>query len=533
MAARAADDPSDPLALVSALRSPLFGCGDDDLWTWYQAGGRWNILAPQPEGLPDDHAVALAVGYLKRLHNRRTWLAPSEVLAQIAADRRVFEVAATSPRTRDVWRRLRFVIDQARAWSDAEHASLREYLAWAARQGGEGSRVAEAVLPETDTDSLRITTIHAAKGLEYPVVIVSGMSGRPGGGNRGVDVIWPRDGGFHVKLGAGVQTRGFDAAKPIDEQMDHYERLRLLYVACTRARDHLVVSLHRKARTPADESRSTNAELLAEASEGAAVVPLTPAAGKAGARAKVGPIAPPPAFRTWQEQTSTVRAKAARSAAVSASYLEGTLDAPRMAATNALGEPDDPGLAKEPRDLELPPWNKGRYGTAIGRAVHGVLQSVDLATGDGLDAAVAAQILAEGVGEHADLVAALTRAALGSPVVRRAAARQHWRETYVGTVVGDRVLEGIVDLLYRDDDGLVIVDYKTDAAPAAALGTRVDYYRPQMAAYATAVEAATGEPVSRCVLLFLTPYGAHERVVGGLRDASAQVEELVRSGRAF
>ena len=38
---------------------------------------------------------------------------------------------------------------------------------------------------------------------------------------------------------------------------------------------------------------------------------------------------------------------------------------------------NDPGLAKEGRDLELPPWNKGRYGTAIGRAVHAVLQTVD------------------------------------------------------------------------------------------------------------------------------------------------------------
>ena len=45
---------------------------------------------------------------------------------------------------------------------------------------------------------------------------------------------------------------------------------------------------------------------------------------------------------------------------------------------------DDPGLAKDGRDLELPPWNKGRYGTAIGRAVHAVLQTVDLATGAGL-----------------------------------------------------------------------------------------------------------------------------------------------------
>ena len=47
------------------------------------------------------------------------------------------------------------------------------------------------------------------------------------------------------------------------------------------------------------------------------------------------------------------------------------------------------GLQKRPRDLDLPPWLKGRYGTAIGRAVHGTLQTIDLATGAGLDATVA------------------------------------------------------------------------------------------------------------------------------------------------
>jgi PD-(D/E)XK nuclease superfamily len=104
---------------------------------------------------------------------------------------------------------------------------------------------------------------------------------------------------------------------------------------------------------------------------------------------------------------------------------------------------------------------------------------VDLTTGAGIDDAVAAQTLAEGVVEHADLVLSLARAALDTDIVKHAAARPHWRETYTGTVIGDRVLEGIIDLLYRDDDGLVIVDYKTDAVPIAALSARVDYYRPQ------------------------------------------------------
>src|SRR5690606_27651464 len=153
-----------------------------------------------------------------------------------------------------------------------------------------------------------------------------------------------------------------------------------------------------------------------------------------------------------------------------------------------------------------------------GRAVHGVLQSVDLATGRGLDDAVAAQVLAEGVAEHADIVAALARAALAAEIVRRAASRRHWKETYVGTTVGDRVLEGFIDLVFDDDDGLVVVDYKTDSVPSAALDRRVTFYRPQVAAYAAALAAATSRPVSRAVLLFLSPTGAAERVVDGLDE---------------
>jgi len=200
--------------------------------------------------------------------------------------------------------------------------------------------------------------------------------------------------------------------------------------------------------------------------------------------------------------------------------------APRLAATDRVGEPADAGLAKDARDLELPPWNKGRYGTAIGRAVHGVLQTVDLATGRGLNDAFAAQVLAEGVAKHGEIVAQLARAALSSAAVQRAASRPHWRETYVGNVIGERVLEGFIDLIYRDD-GLVIVDYKTDTVPAVALDQRVAFYRPQLAAYAATLQAATQEPVTRCILLFLSPGGAVERTVEGIEEAAALVRDTV------
>src|SRR5690606_21423127 len=132
-----------------------------------------------------------------------------------------------------VWRRLRFVVDQARAWSEAEHGGLRAYLGWAQAQASDTARVSEAVLPESDIDAVRIMTIHAAKGLEFPMAVVTGLSSRPA--NRsGVQLLWT-DHGFAISLGADLSTGDFADAQPVDEQMGELERRRLLYVATTRA----------------------------------------------------------------------------------------------------------------------------------------------------------------------------------------------------------------------------------------------------------------------------------------------------------
>ena len=503
MVARAVDDPSDALALVGCLRSPLFGCGDDDLWTWKREKGSFSIFAPAPDGL-SEHPVGNAVAWLRGLAVRSRHLAPSELLEMVVAERRMTELAVRAGGSRGVWRRLRFVVDQARAWTEAEGGSLRDYLRWAERQGDEASRVAEAVLPETDAHSVRILTIHAAKGLEFPVVVLSGMSAMPGGNQRGIDVLWGA-GSCAFKFSKSLRTSDFEAAKPIDEQMGFAERLRLLYVGATRARDHLVVSLHRADRGPGSnvsQQGLTNAELLAEASASLAkpADPLPdgePAALSARPSSGVTPLP----WQEWAEQHLVSRTAAASPVAVSPSSLEGG-DVPDGVELEVLA-----GLDKGPRNLELPPWNKGRYGTAVGRAVHAVLQVVDLATGDGLEAAVDAQCVAEGVTDARAEVLRLTQNALQMDVVQRAAARRHWKETYVGAVAEDGlIVEGFVDLVYEEDDGsLVVVDYKADAVPDTAVAVRAKHYAPQVAAYLTSVGTATGLTVSAGVLAFLHP----------------------------
>jgi hypothetical protein len=224
----------------------------------------------------------------------------------------------------------------------------------------------------------------------------------------------------------------------------------------------------------------------------------------------------------WEAELQGALGRAARPTTVSASSLteEGEPDVEQ--------EPAGAGLQKGPRDLDLPPWLKGRYGTAVGRAVHGVLQTIDLATGAGLDETVQAQCEAEAVVDRADVVRRLVRDALGCDSVREAAASRHWREVYVGAPVGDRQLEGYIDLLYRSPEGLIVVDYKTAAtSDREELDRRVDGYRVQGASYARAVAAATAEPVVRVVFAFLTPDGVRERELPDLPAAVADVGELV------
>ncbi|SDP11180.1 ATP-dependent exoDNAse (exonuclease V) beta subunit (contains helicase and exonuclease domains) [Klenkia soli] len=495
-AARAIADPSDALSLVTALRSPLFGCGDDDLWTWKHGGGALSVIAPLDE-TRSEHPVSRSLAYLQRLHRAARWMAPSEVLTRLVADRRMLEVAAQGPQARDQWRRLRFVVDQARAWAESEHGGLRAYLAWAQQQSGDSSRVAESALPETDAQAVRIMTVHGAKGLEFPIVVMSGMTSgvrRPGG----VRVLWTAD-GYEVSIRKGVTTGDFDLAAPVDEQMDDRERRRLLYVAATRARDHLVVSLHRSAG-----ASQTSAKLLADdggARSGAEAWSVDQLPADVVPVAAPTMPATPPDRDAWWTTVSPTREASRRTSAISASGLEGSEPAV------ALGG-GDTGLAKGAQNLDLPPWSKGRYGTAIGRAVHAVLQTVDLATGAGLDEAVAAQCAAEGVEPHADVVTALVQSALDSALIREATTQPHWREMYVGAVQADgTILEGIVDLVVRRDDGtLMVVDYKTDAVPSAAIDGRAVHYRPQLASYEAALTAA-GSLSEGPRLVFLRPDG--------------------------
>jgi ATP-dependent helicase/nuclease subunit A len=569
---QAVDDPTDEVAIVAALRSPALACGDDDLFAYRQAGGRWSLSAPAPESLAPEHPVVRGLATLAALHGRRWWLSPSALVDRVIRELRLFELAFAHRRPRDHWRRLRWVLDQARAFEEAGGTTLRAFLVWAERQAADDARAREAVLPEADDDAVRILTVHGAKGLEFPVVVLAGLNRVANNGGGGGRVLWSENRGPEAKAGT-FQTAGFADRSEHERAMDRHEQLRLFYVAATRARDHLVVSLHRK---PGERSQAAEvARVIEDAPElwrtleppfaltlQSAVVPPRPDPEEAGrrrewdaaraARIAAGRRAPvraatdiaahaahgeapvPSAGRPVDaEPADTELLGAVPANAVPANAVPANAVPANAVPANAqpVGPPIVLPTGSEP-DAEAPPWRRGRAGTSIGRAVHAVLQSVDLATGEGAAAIARAQAAAEGVEGQAGEVERLARAALASPAVRAATQARHWREVYVAAPVGEVVVEGFVDLLYETAEGLVVVDYKTDAVRSDAdIDAAVARYRLQAAAYALALERSLDRPVAGCTFVFLSGGRARQRDLTDLAQAVAEVEGVIAAGR--
>jgi ATP-dependent helicase/nuclease subunit A len=525
----ALDDPTDEIALVAALRTPAFGCSDTELVEYRTAGGRWDYRAATEVELPSSHRVVDGVTALRALHEARWWQSVSDTVETVVRERGMLELAVAHRRPRDHWRRIRFLLDQARAYDERGGTGLRGFVEWARQQADERARAVEVVVPEPDDDAVRVLTVHGAKGLEFPVVVLAGLNVAPQARNPAV--LWTDSGGFEIGVGTKsrgtwVETPGYDNQKQIDAGLDDDERLRLLYVATTRARDHLLVSLHHKE----SDQRCHAAQLWAHVDDapGATVGPPAALASEPHA-----PRALPTPSVSAADRTAWI---AGRAALLERAARPSTVSATRLASAVAGDPAPDVGLRKEgDADDDRPPWRRGRAGTAVGRAVHATLQSIDLATAEGLDATALAQARAEDIPGHEQEVGDLVRSVLEAPVVRAAVAGgRFWREVPVGAPVDGVTVEGFIDLLVDTPAGLVVVDYKTDRAhDDAELNALMVKYRVQGAAYALALERALGRPVARCVFVFARRGTvAAEREIADVPAAIAEVESLVRASRA-
>lgn len=503
----AIDDPTDQVSVVAALRSPAFACSDVDLLEFVEAGGQFDYLA---ESAAPPGYVSEALAVLKAFHDRRRWLSPAALIEEFLRKRRLMELALDDPRPRERWRRYRFLLERAQAFALAGEPSLRSFIEWAGRQREKDAVVRETPIPESDEDAVRIMTVHGAKGLEFPILILTGLNAdrrhRPGA------ALFDRaDGSVEVRVGASgsyFQTSGYDRLAEDDKRRDEEEFVRLMYVAATRARDHLVVSLYRTEKDT--KSAAARIEEFMECDDQLWERFDPSEVDDRGSPELSGETATPDgdtpeARQRWKEERDTV-------------YAVQSL--PTSAAATTLAKE-----AKDEQDVQDEPWRRGRAGTSIGRAVHAVLQVVDLKTGDGLADIASAQAAAEGLPGRADDIARLARRALDSPLVHRALeSGRWWRETPVAGPVGDGIVEGFIDLLFEEEDGYVVVDYKTDAVRTDEdIDRAMGRYRLQGGSYALALSKATGLKVKEVSFLFLEP--RREVAVEDLPGAMIEAEQ--------
>ncbi len=504
---RALVRPGDERAVVSALRSAAFGCDDTALLEWRLGGGRFEVGAPAPAGLGGQQ-VARALGDLERLAELRYGRRVGDFVAALVEDRALNAVAAGLARHRDAWRRLASV--QADADAFGEHGGdVAGFLQWAERQVRH--RSTERLPAEPDDDAVQVLTVHAAKGLEFPVVVVAELGSHPRGPS-GPTLLRGAAGTLEARIVAGLSTAGFAEAAEDDRAAGRAELLRLAYVAATRARDYLLLALvHRAAASP---EGACLAEQIHEASRdlpGWRPLPRRGAVAR-GARPEGGAGDALEAERAFDQALAARRDLLSRRAGgrvVAPSSLS-----PALAGT-AVPAPGTPGRAAA---------------TALGRAVHRVLERAEPGDTDVLDALAAAEAHAEGIAPAAAEVAALARAALSSPSVRAAAhADRIWRELPLLAAVGETLVDGTVDLCFEVGGEVVLVDYKTDTLESekdvAAAAAR---YRLQVGAYALAFETVLGRPATRVVLVFLAAPGrAVEHVFAPLAPLAAEAARAI------
>jgi ATP-dependent helicase/nuclease subunit A len=472
-------DPDNPVPLLAALRGPLFGVDDEALYRFARGGGRFSYRAAAPA--ETDHRIARALALFREGEILARSLPPGAAISRFVEKLGWIALAAS------------------RELGDSRAGNLLKALAAARKFSAEGldfprvveelSRLrAEEMIEEMGVEpgrpaAVRLMTLHAAKGLEAPVVFLAD----PSGGN-----LPPRDyfierssdaprGHFRIfrrfeSLPGGVEIArppGWEAMQEKEKLFDTAEKTRLLYVGSTRARQMLVVSIRKGAKTALGPWKQLFPFLDRS-------LPVLPARE---------PAPPPPPSKLPAELEASRRRRAeSRPRSEAPGYA--------VASVTALAHAGHERPFRE---------DTGR-GLSWGSVIHRLLEAV--MRDSSLDVrAYAANVLAEEGREPGDLEEAVrtVQAVTSSPLWKRAlAARRRLVEVPfaltvpsadLGAAAGPKetLLTGALDLVFEEEDGWKIVDYKSDTV-AGNLAELVAFYKPQIGHYRRYWEKLTGRP---------------------------------------
>ncbi len=495
--------PQDELSLACVLTSPLGGLTDDQLMTLAagRVGGLWHALQARTE--PQYVAAARFIEtLLGRVDHTPPHALLTEALGPLGGRARL--LARLGPEAAEP-------IDELLAAS-LRHAqthppSLQGFLQWLRQSAAEVKREPEG--PAGDGfDAVRIMTVHGAKGLQAPVVILPDTTGLPPDDDT---IFWmpDPDSGTALPIWTPRDALRCETARKLRDaakSRQSAEQNRLLYVALTRAEDRLLVCGWEIKKDVPESSwyahvRRGFQTLEVEPDAFSAVA--DPWAGDAYLHESAQSRDAEPERRLAPQSVET---RPAWTGAAPFWHAAPPPIEPVLPSPLAPSRPEGAGLGSVPQ-AESPLADRDPQGARFrrGQLVHTLLQHLpDLPPNERFDAACAfADRPGQGISDPVTL-ADEVMAVLDHPELAPLFGRQSRAEVPLSGLVAGQVIGGLIDRLVVLPDRILVADYKTNRAPpASAAATPVIYLR-QMAAYRAVLSQIFPDRDIHCMLVWTT-----------------------------
>jgi ATP-dependent exoDNAse (exonuclease V) beta subunit len=554
----AIERPEDELSVFATLRGSLFAIGDEDLLEYRHLHSRftpssWAGRDFSPADLDRFAAILSALSLLYSLHRARNHVPVASTISTLLEATRAHVGFALEHGGEQVLANVSHVAELARRYEAEGGISFRGFLD-ELRAQAESGEATEAPILEEGSDGVRLMTVHKAKGLEFPVVVLVDITAKLHrvAASRYLDA---RHGMCAMQL-AGCSPRELIDHEQAELQRDAAEGARLTYVAATRARDLLIIPAvgdgeregwiqplnvaiyppmeTRRQQTQAPgciEFKSKDSVLMRPDGDPANASTVCPGMHRLVVHG-AGPTGPaedhtviwwdPHALELGAEPSLGLRqpdliVKDVPTAIVSAglngynAWRQDRDDASTRGAVPSIKPQTAGQLAAAPTEAQLPaveiiqlPRAEERpSGRRFGSLVHAVLASVPLdASADIIDGLTRTHgRILRCPDEELASAAAVVRTVLEHPLLLRARkATKHngcRREVPVGWKdASGTLIEGVIDLVFEEGEGSVIVDFKSDEEIRAGVAK----YQRQVGIYAAAVQACTGRPVSTVLM---------------------------------
>ena len=511
---RAVDNAHDRLALVGVLRSPLGGLTDGQIYELH----RHNLLDYRAhaklEGKDFPSTLKLLYEALAGLHEEIRSMPIGVAVAHVFATLPVELLAACYFHGEQAVANLQKLAQQAELLGREGPTTLKEAIRQLEKRVLEVKDEGESVLAEENLDAVRIMSIHKAKGLEFPIVILAGcQTGIEGRHSVAAEALFDWSSGLTgLRIGANSDLAGLYIAEKTRAR-DIEEQKRLLYVAMTRARENLILScapsnrrsggsilsmLDQTLDNGIDDARASKTVIVGAGTVEIEVVRESlsaPESAKAGSRRAERK-------RQWR---SFVRAWAARDAA----YERAQQAAPFLTPTLLKRQEE----VSTEAGCSLPGQIRSRApALAVGELAHRFLQDC-LFTGDEkvfqerLRHFIAEAIPGEFASARREIGAELEEIFAGFPgspaYAELAGARILGREVPLLIPWGDQVMEGVIDIVYERSGLLYLADYKTDRTGDVSLTQAAERYRQQAEIYCQAAHRGLGREPAGFKIMFL------------------------------